>query len=241
MIRLQKAIADSGYCSRRKAEELIIKGQVFVNDKKITELGFKVSPKDTIEVDGDLLIREEKKYFLLYKPSGVVSTTKDEYNRRKITDLIKTDIRIYPIGRLDYDTTGLLLLTNDGEFANLITHPTNKIAKIYTVKIQGIINSNDVKNIKNGIIIDNKKTSKAKIQIKSINKKKKVSIVKITIFEGRNHQVKKMFESLGYEVLKLKREQISFLTLTGLKIGEYRSLTPKEIKKLYNEAVNKKE
>lgn len=241
MIRLQKAIADSGYCSRRNAEELITKGQVFVNNKKITELGFKVNSKDTIEVDGDLLIREEKKYFLLYKPSGVVSTTKDEYNRKKVTDLIKTDSRIYPIGRLDYDTTGLLLLTNDGEFANLITHPKNKIAKLYTVKIQGIINSNDVKKIKNGIIIDNKKTSKAKIQIKNINKKKKVSIVKITIFEGRNHQVKKMFESLGYEVLKLKREQISFLTLTGLKIGEYRSLTPKEIKKLYNEAVNKKE
>lgn len=241
MIRLQKAIADSGYSSRRKAEELIIKGKVMVNNNIITELGFKVSPKDIISVNGTVLQKEDKEYIILNKPRGVVSTTKDEHNRKTVIDIIKSSKRLYPIGRLDYDTTGLLLLTNDGEFANNIMHPKNNIEKVYVAKIKGILNSITINKLKSGVIIDGVKTSRAKLKIISIDKKNNNSIVKLTIHEGKNHQVKKMFEAVGCEVVKLKREQISFLTLEGLNVGEYRYLTPKEVSKLYNEAVTKRE
>jgi len=233
MERLQKIIANSGYCSRRKAEDLIRKGVVFINGQKVTELGVKVEENASIVVDGHSLSVENKEYYLLYKPSGVITTTSDEKNRKTVIDLIKTDKRIYPVGRLDYDTTGILLLTNDGEFANILMHPSNKIDKVYLVKTDGIITKNDLASLRNGVVIDGFKTSKAKVKIKQYNKSSNLSLVEITIHEGKNHQVKKMFEAINHKVIKLKRESIGFFNLNGLKIGEYRKLTIKEIKKVY--------
>lgn len=234
MERLQKVIAGNGYTSRRKAEELILKGKVKVNGKTVFELGVKVSPTDEIEVDGNILIKEEKVYYLLNKPRGVITSTNDEKNRKTVVDLIPDNRRIYPVGRLDYDTTGVLLLTNDGELTNLLIHPKNNIDKVYVAKINGLIGKKEINILTNGVIIDGVKTSKAKAKIKKFDKKTNTSIVELTIHEGRNHQVKKMFEALGYKVLKLKREKFGFLDLTGIKSGEYRVLSIKEVKKLYS-------
>src|SRR5574344_945515 len=215
MERVQKVIANKGYCSRRKVEELIEKGKVFINGEKAT-LGSKVDANDTIEVEGHVLEDTQKEYILLYKPRGVVTTTSDDKNRKTVIDLIETNKRLYPIGRLDYDTSGLLLLTNDGDLTNLLTHPKNQLEKL-----------------KSGVMVDGVKTSKAQGHIKKIDKKTNSSIVELIIHEGKNHQVKKMFEAVGYNVSKLKRERIAFLTLAGLKPGEYRYLNPKEVKQLY--------
>ena len=157
MVRLQKAIADLGYCSRRKAEELITSGKVFVNGKKITELGTKVNTSDTIRVNNELLTRQEKEYYMLNKPREVVTTTKDDKGRKTVLDYIDTDKRIYPVGRLDYDTTGLILLTNDGEFANMMMKPNSKIEKTYIAKINGILPKEDLISLKKGVIIDKRK------------------------------------------------------------------------------------
>ena len=238
MERLQKVIAASGYTSRRKAEELILNGKVTVNGKKVYELGTKVDTKDEIKIDGNVISREDNEYYLLYKPRGVITSTSDDKARKTVTDLINTKKRIYPVGRLDYDTTGVLLLTNDGEFTNIITHPSKKIDKVYVAKVKGIVNYMDIKKLCNGVYIDGVKTSKAKAKIKKYDKEKQTTIVELIIHEGKNHQVKKMFESLGYEVVKLKREKVAFFDLKGLKPGEYRSLTPKEVKIIYGEYKN---
>lgn len=234
MERLQKVIANSGYTSRRKAEELIKEGRVKVNDKVITELGVKVSGSDKIKVD-DILLEEEKKvYYLLNKPRGVVCTTEDDKKRKTIISLIDTDKRIFPVGRLDYDTTGLIILTNDGELSNIITSSKNNIEKTYIAKIKGLLLPNEFMTLKKGLLIDGIKTKKAKVKQKSYDKKTDTSIIEITITEGKNHQVKKMFEAVGHEVLKLKRERIAFLTLDGLASKDYRELSIKEVKKLYS-------
>jgi len=241
MERLQKVIANLGYTSRRKAEELITLGKVKVNDEIITKLGYKVKKQDKIEVEGNILDNNKTyEYYLLNKPKGVVTTTHDEKGRSTVVDLIDTDTRIYPVGRLDYDTTGLLLLTNDGNLANLLMHPSSNIDKVYVAKINNIISGYDIKRLKEGVIIDGVKTSKARVKLKSINKENKTSIIEITIHEGRNHQVKKMFETLGYKVLKLKRESYANLDLKGVKTGEYRKLTNKEVSVLYNLVDKKK-
>ena len=233
MERLQKIIASSGYCSRRKAEELIKKGVVFVNGKKVTELGTKADVNDEIVINGHSLTMENKEYYLLYKPSGVITTTNDDKNRKTVVDLIDTDKRIYPVGRLDYDTTGVLILTNDGEFANILMHPSNQIDKVYLVKTPGILTKEELNTLRNGVVIDGFKTSPAKVKVKQYNKSSNLSLVEITIHEGKNHQVKKMFEAVNHEVVKLKREKIGFFDLKGLKVGDYRRLTIKEIKKVY--------
>ncbi len=234
MERLQKVIANSGYCSRRKAEEEITKGHVTVNGQIITELGTKVNVSDVIEINGTVLKKQdEKEYILFFKPREVVTTTHDDKGRKTVLDYIDTDLRIYPIGRLDYDTTGLLLLTNDGELANLLMHPKTEIEKVYVAKIEGILTGKGINKLKNGVVIDGRKTSKAKVKVRKVDKKNQTSIVEITIHEGRNHQVKKMFERVGHTVLKLKRERFAFLDLKGLRSGEYRYLNIKEVKKLY--------
>ena len=235
MERLQKIIANCGYCSRRKAEELIIKGKVKVNGKLITQLGFKANMNDFIEVDGvSLDNKEDYVYYLLNKPRGVVTTTSDDKKRKTVIDLIDTNKRIYPVGRLDYDTTGVLILTNDGNLANVLTHPSNNIEKVYVAKIKGIITKDDVKKLEKGVVIDNRKTSPCKAKITKIDRVNNISIVKLIIHEGRNHQVKNMFKVLGYEVLKLKRESFAFLTCDGVKSGRYRELSIKEVKTLYS-------
>lgn len=233
MERLQKVIAESGYASRRKAEELIKAGKVYVNGNKVTEMGFKVSGNDLIDINGKPLKKEDKEYYLLNKPRGVVTTTSDDKNRKTVTELIETPKRIYPIGRLDYDTTGVLLLTNDGELTNILNHPSSEVSKIYVAKIDGIVEPFKVKKLEQGVIIDGVKTSKAKIRIKKLDKKNNASYIEITIHEGKNHQVKKMFEAIGYKVTKLKREKYAFLNVKSLKSGEYRRLTTKEVKSLY--------
>ena len=233
MVRLQKAIADSGFCSRRKAEEYIIKGKVFVNGNKITELGTKVDDKAEIIVDGNAISKQEKEYYVFYKPRGVISSTKDDKGRKTVVDFFNSNKRLYPVGRLDYDTTGIILLTNDGDFANMMLHPKNNIPKVYIAKLKGIIDGISIKKIKNGIVIDSVKCIPDRVKLKSCDKKSNTCIVEITIHDGRNHEVKKIFESVGYEVIKLKRESIGFLNLSGLNSGKYRKLTKKEVKQLY--------
>lgn len=233
MIRLQKLIADSGFCSRRKAEEYIINGKVLVNGEKVTELGTKVSESDKIIVDGSALIFEEKEYHVLYKPRGIISSTKDEKGRKTVIDFFPSNKRLYPVGRLDYDTTGVILITNDGEFANLMMHPKSNIQKTYIAKLKGIIDGYSIKKIKNGVIIDNVKCIPDRIKLKSLDKKSNTCIVEIVVHEGKNHEIKKIFESVGYDVLKLKRESFGFITLDGLVSGKSRRLTPKEVKQLY--------
>ena len=233
MERLQKYIANSGFTSRRKAEELITAGKVKVNGQVVRELGVKVSGGETIEIDGVILSKEDKVYYILNKPRGIISSSSDEAGRKTVVDLIEEDKRIYPIGRLDYDTTGIILLTNDGEIANLLMHPKNEIEKTYVAKINGILSPKDQMILKNGVVIDNYKTSKARVKVKKVDIQSNTSIVELTIHEGKNHIVKNMFAALGYDVKKLKRERIAFLDLKGLKSGEYRKLTIKEVKELY--------
>lgn len=240
MERLQKVIANLGYCSRRKAEELIVAGKVSVNGEKVLELGTKVSRSDIIEVDGMVLDRDYNyEYYLLNKPRGVITAVSDDKGRKTVVDLINTNSRIYPVGRLDYDTTGVLLLTNDGEFANGLIHPSNEIEKVYIAKVDGILTGYDVKRMRSGLVIDGYKTRKCRVKVKSVDKEKNKCIVEIVIHEGRNHQVKKMIEAVGKKVIKLKRERFAFLTTDGVNAGDYRRLTNKEIAVLYS-MINKK-
>ena len=235
MERLQKVIANSGFTSRRKAEELIKEGKVKVNGKIIKELGTKVSYDDSIIIDGVLLKKEEnKEYYLLNKPRGVISSVSDDKNRKTVVDLIETETRIYPIGRLDYDTTGLILLTNDGELTNILSHPNNNIEKTYIAKIEGILSKENIDALKKGIIIDGRKCKPFRFKVRKKDLEKNTSMVEITIVEGRNHIVKKLFHELKHEVIKLKRESYAFLTLDNLKSGEYRMLSIKEVKRLYS-------
>ena len=235
MERLQKVIANLGYTSRRKAEELIKSGKVKINGEIVTELGTKVKTSDTIEVENTILDNNKNyEYYLLNKPREVISSSKDEHNRKTVVDLIETNERIYPIGRLDYDTTGAIILTNDGYLANKLMHPSSNIEKKYVAKVSGLVTGYEIKRLRSGIIIEGKKTSKAKVNLKKYDKKTDKSIVELVIHEGRNNQVKKMFESIGHDVLKLKREKYANLDLTNLKPGEYRKLTNKEIAILYS-------
>ncbi|MQS74808.1 rRNA pseudouridine synthase [Lactobacillus halodurans] len=232
-VRLQKFMADAGVASRRKSEELIAKGHVKVNNKTVTEMGVKVDHSDRVEVDGMPLQTEKKRYILLYKPRGVISAVKDDKDRKVVTDLLEdVDERVYPIGRLDYDTSGLLLLTNDGEFANHLMHPRYHVEKTYVAKIEGFLATEDIKKLENGIKLKGFTTAKAKVKVMSKEKKKNTSIVRITIHEGHNHQVKNMFEAVGHKVEKLSRERYGFLTLDGLVSGKYRDLTRQEVAEL---------
>lgn len=233
MERLQKVIAHAGFASRRKAEELILEGQVKVNGKVVKELGIKVTPSDKVEVGGIPVEREEPIYFLLYKPRGVISSVSDDKGRKVVTDyFLEIKQRIYPVGRLDYDTSGALLLTNDGEFANLLMHPKNEIEKVYVAKIKGIPSREKIKSLEKGIQLEDGKTAPAKVKVLSIDKKKQTAIVELIIHEGRNRQVRRMFEAIGHPVMKLKRERYGFLTLQGLNVGDARELSPHEVKQL---------
>ena len=211
-----------------------------VNGKIITELGTKVDSNDVISIDGIIINKDIKHgYYILNKPRSVVSSVEDNRGRITVVDLINTDARIYPIGRLDYDTTGLILLTNDGDFANTLMHPKFQIEKTYIAKINKILDKDEIHQIKKGILIDNRKVEVRKLKIKNINKEKNTMILELTIIEGRNHIVKKIFNELNIEVLKLSRIGYGFLDIKDLKSGEYRTLTIKEIKKLYSLAKNK--
>ncbi len=234
MERLQKVIASSGITSRRKAESLIVNGKVKVNGKVVTELGTKVDSKDEILVNDKLIEKEVKEYYLLNKPRGVITSTFDDKGRTTVVDLIDTTSRIYPVGRLDYDTTGALLLTNDGEFANIITHPKNSMDKVYLAKLNGIIKGDAINKLKDGVMIDDVLVKPSRVKLKKVDTVKNTSMVEITIHEGKNHEVKRLFESVGFLVDKLTRERIGIFNLEGLKSGEYRKLTLKEIQIVYS-------
>lgn len=235
MERLQKVIANHGLTSRRKAEELIKNGKVRVNGKIITELGIKVSANDTIEVNGKMLnMSEPKRYYILNKPRGVITSTSDDKGRTTVLDYVASDVRIYPVGRLDYDTTGLVILTNDGNLANIIMHPSNKIKKTYIAKIEGLLDKDAINSLKNGVYVEGRKVDIIDFKIKEKNLEKNTSLIQITITEGRNHIVKKIFDNLGHSVIRLTRTSIDFLSTKDLKSGEYRELSIKEVKKLYS-------
>lgn len=234
MERLQKIIANSGYTSRRKAEILILEGKVEVNGKIIKELGYKVNQNDTIKIENNYLKKPEKEYYLLYKPERTITSVKDELGRITVIDLVPSKSRIYPIGRLDYDTTGILILTNDGELTNILTHPSFEVEKTYLAKVEGILSGDEFTKLKKGIVIEGRKLIPKRIKLRLKNKEKNFSKIEITIVEGRNHIVKKAFATINHPVIELKRETYAFLNLEGLKKGEFRKLSFKEIKKLYS-------
>lgn len=233
MERLQKYIANSGYCSRRKAEELILEGKVFVNGNKVVELGTKVEDTDSIVVEGVLLNKKDSfEYYLLYKPRGYICSAKDEKGRKVVTELIETTERIYPVGRLDYDTTGVLILTNDGDLTNILTHPSNGIEKQYLAIVEGVLSTEEIYQLINGVTIDGIKVVPKRVKIKKKDLEKNRTKVEITIVEGRNHIVKKIFEKIGHPVNKLHREREGFLTVNGMQSGDYRILSKDEVNKL---------
>lgn len=234
--RLQKIISKAGIASRREAEVLIQNGHVSVNNVIITELGAKAElGRDVIKVDNQVLSNKKKIYILLYKPKGIVTTLHDPEGRKTVTELVKNiDERIYPVGRLDYNTEGLLLMTNDGELTNKLTHPSHNINKTYVARVKGITTEEKLDLLRVGIKLEDGVTSPAKVIIKEFDHDKNTTTIEITIHEGKNRQVRRMFEAIGYPVKQLKRTQYAFLTLRGLKRGQYRHLEMKEIEDLIN-------
>lgn len=241
MERLQKAIAASGYTSRRKAEDLIREGRVKVNGEVVNELGVKVKQGDMIMIDNKLLEGENKVYYLFYKPKGCICSLSDELGRPTVIDYFKdVEQRIYPVGRLDYDTTGVLMMTNDGEFANLLMHPSSHLEKVYEVSITGLINGETLRKLETGVYLEGVKTLPCKIKVVDKDIEHKTTMLMIKLVEGKNRQVKKMFESVGHKVKRLHRIQIGGINLKGLTPGRYRILKPQEVKELRNMALTKK-
>ncbi len=236
MERVQKIIAQSTQYSRRAAEKLIVEGRVSINGKLVTELGVKASVDDEILIDGNVIAKNEYVYYLLNKPLRVISSRSDEKGRTVVTDLIDEQIKTYPVGRLDYMTSGLILLTNDGELANGLMHPRYQIPKTYRAKVKGYLSDSKVNELKNGILIDGYKTKKANVRRIRYTEKEDSSVVDITIYEGKNLQVRKMFETVGNPVKTLKRTQYAFFDLNQeqMPAGVARELKVKEVQKLYN-------
>lgn len=232
--RLQKYLANCGIASRRKCEELILEGKVSVNGNIVQELGTKIAPNvDKVEYCGKL-VQENKEnvYILLNKPIGYVTTSKDQFQRDTVLDLVKVKERIVPVGRLDMYTSGALILTNDGDFVYKVTHPKHEITKTYTVTLKGKVQEKDVESLRNGVEIEDYITKPAKVKILKIDNEKDISRLEIVIHEGKNRQVRKMCETVGYKVLALHRSKIGNIAVKSLKIGEYRYLTEKEVKSL---------
>ena len=232
--RLQKYLANNGIAARRKCEEYILSGRVKVNGQVVTKLGIKInSEKDIIELDGKKVEKVEKHvYILLNKPIGYVTTVKDQFDRPTVLDLVKIKEKILPVGRLDMYTSGALILTNDGEFINKITHPKNEVEKTYTVTVKGIIKQEDVQKLENGVEIEDYISGKAKVKILKTDEEKNFSRVQITIHEGKNREVRKMCEAIGKKVLALHRRKIANLDVKNLKIGQWRYLTDSEVSNL---------
>ena len=234
MDRLQKIIAASGLTSRRKAEEWILQGRVKVDGQVVTELGVKPRKGALIEVDGKAIAREDKVYYVMNKPKKVLCTLNDEHDRRTVVDLM-TDVpqRVFPVGRLDYDTNGVLIMTNDGEFANEIIHPRYHIAKVYEVTINGILKTEEIKQLEQGVVLDDGiKTLPAKLWVTNKDFAHEQTMFELTIQEGRNRQIKRMLEVFGYEVRRLHRRSLGPITVRGLNPGEYRLMKPFEVKQL---------
>lgn len=231
--RLNKYIASSGLCSRRKADELIEQGVVAVNGKTITELGYLVQPKDKVFVNKKLIHPVKHEYYRFYKPAGYITTCDDEKSRKTIYDLLPEKLAgLKPVGRLDKDSTGLLILTNDGDLINALTHPSVKVPKVYMVTVNAQVTRAELEQMANGIEIEPNKVAYADIQVLEIDSKH--TEMQITLYQGMNRQIRKMFEHFGYEVKVLKRVRHATLSLEGLRRGEFKPIKPAQIKELKN-------
>lgn len=234
MERLQKVMAHAGIASRRKSEDIIAEGRVKVNGETVTEMGTKVNPdRDVIEVDGEIISKEKRVYILLNKPQGYICTVDDPRGRNTVLDLVD-DVkqRIYPVGRLDYDTSGLLMLTNDGQLTYILTHPSHEINKTYLTEVKGRLDTKNADRLRKGVELEDGMTAPAQLEIKE--REENNTLFTLTIHEGRNRQVRRMCEKIGLPVISLKRISVGPLTLEGLSEGEYRNLTDKEIEFLKN-------
>ena len=229
--RLNKYIASSGLCSRRKADELIESGVVQVNGKKVTELGYSVQNKDKVFVNGKIIHPVKHEYYRFYKPAGYITTSDDEKGRKTIYDLLPEKLAgLKPVGRLDKDSTGLLILTNDGDLINALTHPSVKVPKVYMVTVNAQVTRAELEQMANGIEIEPNKVAYADIQVLEIDSKH--TEMQITLYQGMNRQIRKMFEHFGYEVKVLKRVRHATLSLEGLRRGEFKPIKPAQIKEL---------
>lgn len=232
-VRLNKYIASSGLCSRRKADELIESGVVMINGKKVTELGQLVMPKDKVFVSGKLIHPVRHEYYRFYKPAGYITTLDDEKGRKTIYDLLPENLHhLKPVGRLDKDSTGLLILTNDGDLINELTHPSVKVPKLYRVTINGKITQNVIDEMYKGIEIEPDKIAYAEVDVLEVDSKS--TVMEVMLYQGLNRQIRKMFEHFGFEVTTLKRIQHATLNLDGLNRGEFKPIKPQQIKELRN-------
>lgn len=232
-MRINKYIASLGVCSRRKADELIMQGKVKLNGKIVSNLGIDLSEKDKLEIDGKILSNSENLvYFMLNKPKAVICSSSDEKGRKTVLDLVKTSERIYPIGRLDYDSEGLILLTNDGNLAYKLTHPKMQIPKTYIVKIKGDIKESELAVLRNGVKIGDVKYNKCKIKV--LQKDKNCTKLEIILTEGKNREIRNMLEFIGKDITLLKRVSIADLRLGSLNRGEFRPLKDFEVEYLKN-------
>ncbi len=235
MERLQKVIAQAGIASRRKAEEMIATGRVSVNGKTMSEMGYIVKKHDVIKVDGKPIQKENKVYYVMNKPKRSMCTSNDQLGRNTVVDLVDCDERIYCVGRLDYNTSGVLILTNDGEFANMIIHPRYHLPKKYNLTMDAVIRPDELMKLKKGIMLDDGKiTQPAKVKIKEKDEEKHQTTLDITIYEGMNRQVRRMIEALGHNVTRLHRTKLGDLKVDDLSQGQYRILKPQEVKDLKN-------
>ncbi|MEI7812820.1 MAG: pseudouridine synthase [Ignavibacteria bacterium] len=228
-VRLNKFLSECGFASRRKVEEFILQGRVEVNKQVVLQLAFKVdTDKDIVHIDGELVKQNPKVYFLLNKPKGYVSTTSDEKGRHTVTELIRCKFKVFPVGRLDYNTTGVLILTNDGDFSNLLLHPENKVTRVYRVSLNKPLLDTDKEKLLKAVYIEGKKG-----KFETIMPTKKTSIVHVSTVEGRNHFVKNMFSTLGYNVVELHRVNYGGIKLDDMPVGAYRPLSIDEVKAIY--------
>lgn len=235
MPRLNKYIASTGFCSRRKADELIRDGRVRVNDKTVSELGFYVREKDRVYIDNKLVKPQKLEYYKFYKPAGYITTSDDEKGRKTIYDIIPPELRhLKPVGRLDKDSSGLIILTNDGEFINEMTHPSIKVPKVYIVTINGRFTPDDAEKMFNGIEIetDSGERKIAYAETLPLETDKNSSRIQVVLYQGINRQIRKMFAKLGFEVESLKRIQHATLTIEGLKKGQVKPIKPKQVKEI---------
>lgn len=230
-IRLDKHLANLGVCSRRAVDALLEENHVTINGKRVTKSGTRLDPvKDTLLINGEKPKRPALKYYLLNKPKGYISTTADERSRKNVVSLVKTNERIYPVGRLDKDTTGLLILTNDGELTNLLTHPRYHIAKTYRLAINGTVSQEQLTRLRNGMLLDDGPTSPAEVKV--IHKNSQETILTMTIHEGRNRQIRRMCAEVNLDLKELERIAIGTLRDSQLKTGQYRELSRSEINML---------
>lgn len=236
MIRLQKWLAMSGIASRRRAESLIFEGRVKLNGKTVVDVGTKACPEsDMVELDGKLVdIESEKVYIMLHKPEGFITSVQDQFGRSTVMELVPQGVRLYPVGRLDQDTSGLLLFTNDGDFAQKLTHPKHEVQKVYQATVKGTPTVQSLDNLRKGVVIEGKKTAPAKVRFLGKPRNSSDTRLEITIHEGRNRQVRKMCDAIGHRVVNLKRVQVGPLELGALKKGQWRALARHEIKVLLN-------